>query len=179
METLRNFAAAVEPPCRLARWILDRALLWFCIAMLVAIAVIIVVAVFSRTLGSSLAWYDEVTSNLLAWLTFYGSGLAVLRGSHLDFQGLVKKLPPAWQLAAMAAAKTVTIAFFAVMAYAGVVILELMEGETFISLEWIPMPLAESALPIGAAVFILAELATIPGSILALAEGADRAAAAR
>ncbi len=179
METLRVLAAAIEPPCRLARRLLDRTLLWFCIVVLVAISVIIIVAVFSRTLGASLSWYDEVTSNLLAWLTFYGSGLAVLRGSHLDFAAFVKKLPAAGRVAAMVAAKTVTIGFFATMAYAGMVIIELMEGESLISLEWVPMPLVESALPIGAAIFIVAELATVPSAILAIAGAGHGSAPAR
>lgn len=172
METIKGWAGAVEPSCRAVRRFLDFILIWLCIVMLIAMAFIIILAVFSRTIGSSLAWYDEVASNLLAWLTYYGAGVAVLRSAHLDFGAFVEKLPTVGKLLAMATAKLVVIAFFGVMLYAGVVLVELMEGETLISLEWVPMPLVESALPVGAALFILAELLTVPSATLAIVDGA-------
>jgi TRAP-type C4-dicarboxylate transport system permease small subunit len=177
METFRALVGIADPPCRRLRWLMDRILLWFCMAVLIAIAIIIIVAVVSRSLGASLSWYDEVSQNLLAWLTFYGSGLAVLRGAHLDFSAFVRKLPPVGRLTVMFTAKAITMSFFAVMAYAGMDILDLMRGETLVTLEWIPMPLVQSALPIGAMVFIVAELATIPTAIIAIIDDAAAEAA--
>ena len=178
MEAVRNWAGAVAPRCRGIRRALDLALLWFCIALLIAMAVIIIVAVFSRTIGSSLTWYDEVASNLLAWLTYYGAGLAVLRGSHLDFSAFIDKLSPPVRLAAFVVAKLVVLGFFGIMAYAGWVLVGLMEGEALISLEWVPMPLIESALPIGSVIFILAELMMIPEGILSTFDGGSAASQA-
>ncbi len=147
------------------RFALDRAILGFCILILVCLAVIIISAVFFRKFGYSLVWYDEVASVLLAWLTFYSCSLAALRGAHLDFGGFLHKLQPAVRLAAFLLGKVVVIAFFGVLAYAGWFVLDLMEGEYLISLEWVPMSLTQSALPIGAVLFIIAELVSLPDQI--------------
>lgn len=168
METIRNWASLAAPSCHGIRKGLDLILLWFCILLLISMAIIIIVAVFSRSMGSSLAWYDEVASNLLAWLTYYGAGLAVLRGAHLDFSTFVDKLPMPGRLIAFALAKLIVMSFFAVMVYAGWILVDLMQGEALISLEWVPMPLVQSALPVGAMLFILAELVTVPDGLLAL-----------
>ena len=178
METVRNWAGAVAPRCIGIRRALDLVLLWFCIVLLIAMAVIIILAVFQRTIGSSLTWYDEIASNLLAWLTYYGAGLAVLRGSHLDFTAFVDKLSPAMRMVAFVVAKLVVFGFFGIMVYAGWILVELMEGEALISLEWVPMPLIESALPMGSMIFILAELVTIPEEILSMTGGGSAASQA-
>jgi Tripartite ATP-independent periplasmic transporters, DctQ component len=39
--------------------------------------------------GAALAWYDELASIGLVWLTFYGSALAALKGAHIGVAGLV------------------------------------------------------------------------------------------
>ncbi len=56
-------------------------------------AVIVVLAVVFRFLGQSLIWYDEVASVVLAWLTYYGSALAVCNRGHLGFPGLFLSFP--------------------------------------------------------------------------------------
>lgn len=154
------------------RFALDRAILGFCILILVCLAVIIISAVFFRKFGYSLVWYDEVASILLAWLTYYSCSLAALRGAHLDFGGFLHKLQPAARLAAFLLGKVVGIAFFGVLAYAGWFVLDLMEGEYLISLEWVPMSLTQSALPIGAVLYIIAEVVSLPDGIADLG-GAD------
>lgn len=158
------------------RHVLDRALLSFCIVILVSLAVIIIAAVFFRKFGYSLVWYDEVASILLAWLTYYSCGLAALRGAHLDFAGFLDKLRPSLRLTAFLLGKAVAITFFAVLAYAGWFILELMEGEYLISLDWVPMSVTQSALPIGAVLFIIAELVSLPRGIADLRAAEEEAA---
>ena len=44
---------------------------------MVALAVEVTAGVIFRYSGYSLVWYDEVATILLAWVTFYGSALAV------------------------------------------------------------------------------------------------------
>jgi TRAP-type C4-dicarboxylate transport system permease small subunit len=41
-------------------------------------------------MGSSLAWYDEIASALLAGLTFEGASLAVLKGAHICWDQFLK-----------------------------------------------------------------------------------------
>jgi len=52
---------------------------WFLMLLMVVLTVIVVVAVIYRKLDASLSWYDEVASVILAWITYYGGALAVLK----------------------------------------------------------------------------------------------------
>ncbi|HDR0713860.1 TPA: TRAP transporter small permease subunit, partial [Pasteurella multocida] len=46
------------------------------VLILSALAIIIIISIFTRFLGKSLYWYDEISAILLAWLTFYGAALS-------------------------------------------------------------------------------------------------------
>jgi len=54
------------------------------ILLVVVLAVEVTLGVVFRAFGRSLAWYDEVASVLLAWLTFYGSALASVYRAHIS-----------------------------------------------------------------------------------------------
>ncbi|MFV0333716.1 MAG: TRAP transporter small permease [Tropicimonas sp.] len=149
--------------------LLEQALFAFCVMLLIALFLIIIVAVFSRALGNSLSWYDEVASVGLAWLTFYGSALAALKSAHLNFDALLRPLPATLRCAAFFIAKAITIGFFAAMAWAGGYLLAVFGAETLTSLNKVPLAFTQSALPIGAALFILAELLTMPEGLAAIA----------
>jgi hypothetical protein len=99
------------------RW-LERILEVISISLLISMAVIVVVAVVFRFLGKSLIWYDEVASVNLAWLTYYGSALAVIHRGHLGFPGLFLNLPKPLRAAAFITAESVVIGFFAIIGYA-------------------------------------------------------------
>jgi TRAP-type C4-dicarboxylate transport system permease small subunit len=59
-------------------------------------------------------------------------------------------------------AEILVIGFFVIMAWAGWSILRVLEGETLVSLTWMPVQLTQSIIPIGAVLFIVAELVSIP-----------------
>jgi len=71
-------------------------------------------------------------------------------------------LDEALRRAAFVLNKAVTIGFFASLAWAGTKLLEVFGSETLSSLDWVPLAFTQSALPIGAALFILAELLIFP-----------------
>jgi TRAP-type C4-dicarboxylate transport system permease small subunit len=144
------------------RW-LDRALAWILITLMVVLTIIVIVAVLYRKAGASLSWYDEVAAILLAWITYYGSALAALRRSHIGFDGVLLALPVRWRAVAVILAETLVIGFFLIMAWAGWKILLVLQGETLVSLTWVPVQLTQSVIPIGAVLFIIAELLSIPG----------------
>lgn len=154
--------------------VLDRFLQVFTIAQLLALTAVVVLAVIFRKLDASLSWYDEIASIQLAWLTFYGSALAALRRSHLGFSGLVLSLPLAIRKALFVFGEVVVISFFVIMAWAGYYVMEIMAGETLVSLPWITLAFAQSALPIGAVLFILAEVSSIPDAYALMVAGRDR-----
>ncbi|MBT8345949.1 MAG: TRAP transporter small permease [Desulfofustis sp.] len=143
------------------RW-LARVLEFISITLLVSMAVIVVMAVIFRFLGNSLVWYDEVASVNLAWLTYYGSALAVIHRGHLGFPGLFLSLPKNLRAVAFITAELVVISFFAVIGYAGWYLLEIFGDETLVSLSFVPLSFTQSVIPVGAALIILAEVLSIP-----------------
>lgn len=132
------------------------------ILLLALLAVIVLLGVGFRTAGSALSWYDEVASILLAWLTYYGAALAALKRAHIGFPGLVRSLPPAQRKAAVIVAEILVFAFFILLAWIGWVVLEVIEGDRLVSLPEMPQQVAQSVIPIGAVLFILAEALSLP-----------------
>jgi TRAP-type C4-dicarboxylate transport system permease small subunit len=137
-----------------------------------ALATVVVVGVGFRKAGMSLVWYDEVASILLAWLTYYGAALAALRRAHIGVPTLVDRLPRGARVGAVLVAEACVVGFFVVLAWAGVRVLSVLSGTTLVSLPWIPMSVAQSVIPVGAALFVVAEILALPA---ALAGSADHA----
>ena len=146
---------------RLSR-ILERLLATIVGLLLVTLTVVVVVAVIYRKAGASLVWYDEVASILLAWLTYYGAALAALKRAHIGFTGLVDALPPRLRLCTILFGELCVIGFFALLAWTGWRVLQVLQGTYLISLPWVPVQLTQSVIPIGAALFILAQLLSLP-----------------
>jgi len=57
----------------------------------------------------------------------------------------------------------VVLVFFILMARAGFQVLAVLEGDTLISITWVPVQLTQSVIPIGALLFILCQLLSLPG----------------
>lgn len=165
--------AGPATPSRLARLraALDRLLAGIVMAIVMALTALIVLGALFRYLGQALVWYDEVAAVGLVWLTYYGSALAAARGAHIGFPGLVNALPPALRVAATLFGEACTIFFFVLLARTGLEVFEVLEGDHLVSLPAVPQQLAQSAVPIGAALFILAELLRLP-EVLREASGA-------
>ena len=141
---------------------LQGALEFTVVALMVALALVVVLGVVFRRLGAALVWYDEVASILLAWLTFYGAALAALHRAHIGFPKLVDGLAPRLRRALILVGEAFVLAFFMVTAWAGWRVFGILGGETLVSLPWVPQRLAHSVIPIGAVLFIIAELVTLP-----------------
>jgi len=157
---------------KLKQW-LEKVLEYITITLLISLASIVVLAVVFRFLGQSLIWYDEVASVLLAWLTYYGSALAVCNRSHMGFPGFFLALPKNLKIAAFVIGEAVVIGFFVVIGYAGWFILGIFGDETLVSLTWVPLSFTQSVIPIGSFLFILAELLTIPDAWKKAMKGID------
>lgn len=142
--------------------ILEKVLIAISMTILVALSAIIIVAVFSRFSGASLYWYDEVSAILLAWLTFYGSALCALKRSHMGFGGLVSSMPLTMRKILFLLSEFIVIGFFVTIAWASYYILEIFGDETLTSLDFITLSFAQSALPIGAVLFVVAQLCSLP-----------------
>ncbi len=143
---------------RTLEWLLE----WATILLMVALTVVVVVGVSYRLAGRSLSWYDEIAVVQLAWITYYGAALAALKRRHIGFDTVLLSLPRVPRMAALIVAETIVIGFFALMAWAGMEVLSVLQGMRLVSLTWIPIQLTQSVIPIGAALFILCELVSLP-----------------
>ena len=141
---------------------LQRALESTVVVLIVALALVVVLGVVFRKLGASLVWYDEVASILLAWLTFYGAALAALHRAHIGFPKLVDGLGPTLRRPLILLGEAFVLIFFLVVAWAGWRVFGILGGEMLVSLPWVPQRLTQSVIPIGAVLFIIAELVTLP-----------------
>ncbi|MGA7488143.1 MAG: TRAP transporter small permease [Xanthobacteraceae bacterium] len=140
----------------------ERLLEGIVIALMVALTAIVVIAVAFRYSGNALAWYDEVASIGLVWLTYYGSALAALKGAHIGVPGLVNALPPPARVAAAIFAEACIFVFFIVLAVTGLEVVVVLGNDRMVSLPGVPLRLTQSVIPIGAVLFIVAEALRLP-----------------
>lgn len=141
---------------------LEAVLEWIVIILMIALTVIVIVAVLFRIAGDSLSWYDEVAVVFLSWVTYYGAGLAALKRRHIGFDSVLLSIPMPARMGAVVLAEIIVIGFFIVLAKSGFEVLEVLEGEYLVSLEWVPIQLTQSIIPIGAILFIVCELLSLP-----------------
>lgn len=135
---------------------------WFLMLLMVVLTVIVVVAVIYRKLDASLSWYDEVASVILAWITYYGGALAVLKRKHIGFDSVLLSVPMPVRLYLALFAEFIFIAFFVLLAWAGWQVVLILEGDSLVSLRWVSVQVTQSVIPIGAVLFIICELLAAP-----------------
>ena len=135
----------------------DACLQYIMFVMMIALAVTVVVGVVYRWSGNALVWYDEVASVQLAWLTYYGSAYAALKGAHIGVPNILKSFPISLRKVFFVVSKIVIYSFFALMTYYGLIVMKLIHGETLTTLEWVPQSLVQSVIPIGSFLFMLSE----------------------
>ncbi len=132
------------------------------IFLMVMLTVIVIVAVLARLAGQSFSWYDEIAAIMLAWITYYGSAFAALHRRHIGFDTVLLAMPRRMRLAALVLGEALVLLFFVLMAWAGLEVLDVLEGDRLVSLTWIPVQLTQSVIPIGAILFIICQLLSLP-----------------
>ncbi len=128
-----------------------------CLLLLSALLTVVVAAVVARYGGLVFSWYDELASIILAWLTYFGAALAALKRGHLGFDNAIRAMPPRARFVGFAIAEAVTITFFLALGYGGWALLDVLVGETLVSMTFIPTAAVQSVIPIAAVLFVLAE----------------------
>ena len=140
----------------------DKVLEFILFMMMIALATVVILGVSFRWAGHALTWYDEVASMQLAWLTYYGSAYAALKGGHISVPSIFKAFPLALRKIFFVVSKLVVYGFLILLAYYGYLVLTLITGETLVTLEWVPQPFVQSVIPIASCLFILSETLRIP-----------------
>ena len=133
--------------------------------LMVSLALVVIVGVVFRKSGASLVWYDEVASILLAWLTYYGAALAALHRAHIGVPTLVDKLSGNFRSFVVLVAEVLVLTFLVILTWAGMQVLSVLGGTTLVSLPWVPAAIAQSVIPIGAMLFIGAQLLSLPDAM--------------
>ncbi len=147
---------------RSLRLAFERTLTAFVILLLGSLAVIVLMGVAYRKLGRLEDARRAYASIALAWLTYYGAGLAALKRSHIGFPGLVNAMPPHLRVPLVLLGEGIVILFFALLGWFGYEVLVILEGDAMVSLPWVPTRVTQSVIPIGSLVFIVAQLLTLP-----------------
>jgi len=149
----------------------ERALEWVVIVLMIALAVEVTAGVVFRYSGYSLVWYDEVATILLAWVTFYASALAVLKHAHLGVPEIVRMMPPKLRVAVTVFAQACTLAFFALLAWTGYTILEILATDYLVSLPGVSVAYVNSVIPISAVLIIISQALVFPEVLRAARQG--------
>jgi TRAP-type C4-dicarboxylate transport system permease small subunit len=149
--TLRSFRRGYE-----------RFLESICIVLMIVLAAEVTAGVIFRYSGHSLVWYDEVATILLAWVTFYGSALAVLRHAHMGVPEIVRMLPAGQRVAAAVVAQLCVLAFFVLLAWVGVQVIEVLAADRLVSLPAVSVAYAHSVIPISAVLIVIGQLLVFP-----------------
>lgn len=129
---------------------------------MITLAVEVTAGVVFRYSGHSLVWYDEVATILLAWVTFYGSALAVLKHAHLGVPELVRLMPLQLRVIVTVFAQACTLTFFALLAWTGYSILEILATDYLVSLPGVSVAYVNSVIPISAVLIIIGQLLVFP-----------------
>lgn len=135
---------------------------WITVLLMVLLTIVVIVAVLARIAGESFSWYDEVAAIMLAWITYYGSALAALKRRHIGFDTVLLAIPSQYRMIGVLAAEAIVLLFFILMAKAGFEVLEVLEGSYLVSLTWVPVQLTQSVIPVGALLFVLCQLLSLP-----------------
>lgn len=144
---------------------------WVVISLMIILTCVVIVAVLARLAGQSFSWYDEIAAVLLAWITYYGAALAALKRRHIGFDTVVLAIPLPMRMWVVVAAEAITLGFFLLMAWAGLEVLSVLQGMMLVSLTWVPIQLTQSVIPIGAVLFMIGQLLSLPGYWKATAAG--------
>jgi len=139
--------------------------------LMVALATEVTLGVVFRTLGASLVWYDEIAAINLTWITFYGSALAALRGAHIGVPSLVDAMPRSARLAVTLVAEAFVIGFFVLLAWVGISVLDVLATDFLVSIPEVSVMYTQSVIPIGATLFVIAELLRLPDLLRAAGAG--------
>ena len=135
------------------------------IVLMITLAVEVTAGVVFRYSGHSLVWYDEVATILLAWVTFYGAALAVLKNGHMGVPEIVRMLPLRPRVAATILAQACTIAFYLVLAWSGYLVMEVLATDYLVSLPEVSVAVVQSVIPMSAVLIVIAQVLMFPSAL--------------
>jgi len=125
---------------------------WFLVVSLGAMMILNFANVVSRyLLSTSIAFTEELTTNLFVWSCFIGAGAAAKRGAHLGFDLIVNSMPSQAKRITSALVTLLTLAMFALLF---ILSLDMIETQIMLKQETpalgMPEWIVSLAIPVGA-----------------------------
>ena len=140
----------------------ERLLEGIVVVLTTGLFLLVVVGVIFRKAGHSIIWYDEIAEVMLAWITYYGAALAALKRGHIGVATVVRLMPRFWRVAAFVVAELTVAAFFVLLAWVGVRVLEVLTIDFLATLPELSSVYTHSAIPIGAVLYLIAQGLSLP-----------------
>lgn len=141
------------------------------VLLMVSMTLVVLYAVVTRYAWRTPSWYDEVAAIMLVWLTYYAGALAALQRGHIGVDGVLAALPVHIRMPVAYLSEALFIGFFLVLGWAGLAVIDVMQGMSLITLRWVPLTFTQSVIPIGAALFIIAQLLSMPSHLAKVRSG--------
>ena len=135
----------------------DRYLQYFIFLQMIFLSLTVVVGVCFRWSGHSLVWYDEVAGIQLAWITYFGSAYASLKGLHIGMPTLIKVFPKDIRKILFVLSKIIIFLFFLILTYYGTKVIIVLRGDTLVTLDWIPQSFVQAVIPASSILIIISE----------------------
>jgi TRAP-type C4-dicarboxylate transport system permease small subunit len=135
----------------------DRYLQYFIFLQMIILSLTVVVGVCFRWSGHSLVWYDEVAGIQLAWITYFGSAYASLKGLHIGMPTLIKVFPKDIRKILFVISKIIIFLFFLILTYYGTKVIIVLRGDTLVTLDWIPQSFVQAVIPASSILIIISE----------------------
>jgi TRAP-type C4-dicarboxylate transport system permease small subunit len=125
---------------------------------MISLSITVLLGVCFRWAGHSLVWYDEIAGIQLAWITYFGSAYASLKGLHIGMPTLIKVFPKDIRKILFVLSKIIIFLFFLVLTYYGTKVIIVLRGDTLVTLDWIPQSFVQSVIPVSSLLIIISEL---------------------
>lgn len=107
--------------------------------------------------GGGLVWYSDIARYALAWMVLLGAAAISFRGAHIAVDtGLVRRLPHGLERALGCIRFAAVAAFLAVLLVESVKLTVSTAPQTFITVRWLSLAWGYAALPVAAALMLLA-----------------------
>ncbi|MEY3824117.1 MAG: hypothetical protein RLZZ13_5 [Pseudomonadota bacterium] len=136
----------------------DKYLQYFLFFQMISLSITVLLGVCFRWAGHSLVWYDEIAGIQLAWITYFGSAYASLKGLHIGMPTLIKVFPKDIRKILFVLSKIIIFLFFLVLTYYGTKVIIVLRGDTLVTLDWIPQSFVQSVIPVSSLLIIISEL---------------------
>jgi len=124
---------------------------------MIFLSLTVVVGVCFRWSGHSLVWYDEVAGIQLAWITYFGSAYASLKGLHIGMPTLIKVFPKDIRKILFVLSKIIIFLFFLILTYYGTKVIIVLRGDTLVTLDWISQSFVQAVIPASSILIIISE----------------------